>query len=113
MDNIRIYTELSDATDAAVKSIIPGRSPWTDRRAARAWLSAEYAGLVQSMADAYGVTAHAIKVRGPGVSPFFPGVSALFGSPSWERTRDRNARQARRQERDGQRMAARYAGGAS
>lgn len=78
MDSIRIYTELSDATDGAAKRIIPGRSPWATRSDARRWLSAEYADYCARMADDYGVTVHAIKVRGPGVAPFLPGVSAKF-----------------------------------
>ncbi len=78
LDDIRVYTELSDYLDGCTKDIIPGRSPWRTRTDARRWLSACYADACQRTADTYGVSVAAIRKRGPGVAPFFPGVSALF-----------------------------------
>jgi hypothetical protein len=85
MDKIAIYTSLSDALDGYCKDQMPGRSPWGSRSEARRDLSAYYDTLCQEEADRRGVSVSAIRKAGPGVSPFFPGIAAMFdfyGKPS-------------------------------
>ena len=83
IDHIAVYSGLSDALDAAVKEIIPGRRPWGTRTEARRWLADYYAALCQEEADRHGVGVSTIRRKhGPGVTPFFPGIAAKFGGAS-------------------------------
>jgi len=77
-DTISLWTDMDALMDAAVKEVIPGRSPWTTRKETRRWIKENYDIQLEQLAEFYDTSISAARKAAPDLKPYQDAASAQF-----------------------------------